>query len=236
MSLMQAYFNRVYNPVYDFTTGRLSRYSRLQSLAVDRLELKDGEHLLCVGVGTGNEIRLILQANRNVNITGVDYSRTALEKARLKALKADKDITLAFMDARKLEFASASFDKVFCFHVLDFVADGWVVTNEILRVLKPGGRFAISFPSDIEGASMGYGLMKDVVHDNLNSGKNRLLAVLGISVHLIGNLVYLPLLMRQQKLAYSRAEIESGLDSRGCKNVQIEKDDVYQDFIVSGIK
>jgi ubiquinone/menaquinone biosynthesis C-methylase UbiE len=236
MSLMQAYFNLVYNPVYDFTTGRLSRYSKLQNLAISRLELKDGERLLCVGVGTGNEIRRILQANKNVDITGIDYSRTALERARKKALKLGKKITITLMNARKLEFTDGSFDKVFCFHVLDFVTDGWVATDEILRVLKPGGRFAITFPSDREGASMGYGLMKDVVRDHLNSGKNCLLAVLEMSVHLIGNMVYLPLLLRQQKRTYSHFEIESGLGGRGCKNIQIEIDDVYQDFIVSGVK
>jgi ubiquinone/menaquinone biosynthesis C-methylase UbiE len=233
---MQAYFNLVYNPVYDFTTGRLSRYRKLQTLAVSRLELNDGERILCVGLGTGNEIRHILQANKNVNIIGVDYSKTALEKARVKALKLGKEITLTFMDARKLEFANSSFDKVFCFHVLDFVADGWLVTNEILRVLKPGGRFVITYPSDSEGPSMGYKLMKEVSHDHLYSGKNRLIAVLEMTVHLITNMVYIPLLFRTQKGAYSRPEIESKLGSMDCKNVQIEKDDIYQDFIVSGAK
>jgi ubiquinone/menaquinone biosynthesis C-methylase UbiE len=236
MSLMQAYFNLVYNPVYDFTTGRLSRYSKLQRLATARLELKDDELLLCVGVGTGNEIRHILEANNNVNITGVDYSRTALEKARKKALELGKEISFNLMDASNLEFTDARFDKVFCFHVLDFVADGWDVTNEILRVLKPGGRFVITYPSDHEGPSMGYGLMKEVAHDYLNSGKNRLLAVLDTSIHLVGNMVYIPLLLRPQKWVYSRHDIETKLKTRGCKNITFDNDDVYQDLIVSGVK
>jgi ubiquinone/menaquinone biosynthesis C-methylase UbiE len=233
---MQAYFNLVYNPVYDFTTGRLSRYSKLQRLAAARLELKDGEQLLCVGIGTGNEICHVLEANKNVDITGVDYSRTALEKACKKALKLGKEISFNLMDARKLEFTDARFDKVFCFHVLDFVEDGWVVTNEILRVLKPGGRFVITYPSDHEGPSMGYGLMKEVAHEYLNSGKNRFLAVLETSIHLIGNMAYIPLLLRPQQWVYSKYDIETKLKTRGCKNIIFDNDDVYQDFIVSGVK
>ncbi|MFC2005129.1 class I SAM-dependent methyltransferase [Chloroflexota bacterium] len=233
---MQAYFNLVYNQIYDFTTGRLSRYRKLQSLAISKLELEDGEQILCVGLGTGNEIHRVIQANRNVNIIGVDYSKTALKKARKKALKLGKKITLKLMDVRKLEFASGSFDKVFCFHVLDFVADGWSVTNEILRVLKTSGRFVITYPSDSEGPSMGYGLMKDVANDYLYSGKNRLIAVFEMTIHLITNMVYIPLLFRKQKGAYSRAEIKSKLGSMDCKNVQIEKEDIYEDFIVCGIK
>ncbi|MFC2056219.1 class I SAM-dependent methyltransferase [Chloroflexota bacterium] len=236
MGLLQVYFDLVYNPIYDFTTGRMSCYRKLQGLAVSRLELNDEERILCVGLGTGNEICHILEANKNVNIVGVDYSKAVLEKARTKALKLGKEITLAFMDARKLEFADGSFDKVLCFHVLDFVTDGWAVTNEILRVLKSGGRFAVTYPSDSEGPSMGYKLMKDVALDYLNSDKNRLLAVLEMTVHLITNMVYVPLLFRKQKGAYSRAEIENKLASMDCKNVQIEKDDIYQDFIVCGAK
>ena len=83
---------------------------------------------------------------------------------------------------------------------------------------------------------MGYKLMKDVSHDYLYSGKNRLIAVLEMTIHLITNMVYVPLLFRTQKGAYSRPEIESKLGNMDCKNVQIEKDDIYQDFIVCGVK
>ena len=51
--LMQAYFNYAYNPVYDFTTARLSRYRKLQRTCVGKLELKDNDKVLCVGLGNG---------------------------------------------------------------------------------------------------------------------------------------------------------------------------------------
>ena len=100
--LMRAYFNYAYNPVYDFTTGQLNHYRRLQERCVDKLELEDKERVLCIGVGTGNEIPHILHRNRNVSIVGVDYSRTALQRAYRKAL------ALATASAKRSKLASYS--------------------------------------------------------------------------------------------------------------------------------
>ena len=127
--LIRVYFNFVYNPVYDFTTARLNRYRRLQRTCVGKLEFRDNDAVLCVGLGTGNEIFYILQMNRNVNIVGVDYSNTALQKAYKKASGLGKEIEVLTMDARRLEFAAESFDKVLCLHVMDFVEDNRDVTR-----------------------------------------------------------------------------------------------------------
>ncbi|GAI99358.1 unnamed protein product, partial [marine sediment metagenome] len=78
--LMQAYFNFAYNPVYDFTIARLNRYRKLQERCVNKLEPEDNDRMLCVGLGTGNEISHILEMNKNVCIIGIDYSHTALQK------------------------------------------------------------------------------------------------------------------------------------------------------------
>jgi ubiquinone/menaquinone biosynthesis C-methylase UbiE len=73
--LIQTYFNIAYNQVYDFVTARLSLYRRLQERCIDKLELRNDDQVLCVGVGTGNELSRILQINENVCVTGVDYSK-----------------------------------------------------------------------------------------------------------------------------------------------------------------
>ena len=136
--LKQAYFNSVYNPVYDFTTGQLHRYYKLQKTCIDKFKFKDNDSVLCVGVGTGNEVLHILQANRNVSVIGVDYSETALHRAYAKALQLGKEIKVLNMDARYLEFSPGTFDKVLCIHVMDFLQDSRQVTNEIFRVLREG--------------------------------------------------------------------------------------------------
>jgi len=59
--LTRVYFDVVYNRVYDFTTGRLNRYRRLQRMCVGKLGLKNHDKVLCVGLGTGNEVLHILR-------------------------------------------------------------------------------------------------------------------------------------------------------------------------------
>jgi len=233
---MQAYFNYAYNPVYDFTTGRLNHYRQLQERCVNRLELKDKERVLCVGVGTGNEILHILHRNRNVSIVGVDYSRTALQRAHRKALVLGKKIELLIMDAQHLEYRAGSFDKVLCIHVMDFVQENEKVTGEILRVLKPGGHFVITYPSAKEGPRLGISLLSDSVHHSINSGKHRVRALLESLAQMLMGIVYLPLLFRPKRRAYSRSRLKAMLIRSTAGDCQIEEDTVYQDFIVYGKK
>ena len=233
---MQAYFNYAYNPVYDFTTARLNRYRKLQQRCVGKLELEDNDRVLCIGLGTGNEIFYILEMNRNVGIVGVDYSHTALQQAYKKALALGREIEVLAMDARRLEFTAGSFDKVLCLHVMDFLADNREVTSEILRVLKRGGQFVITYPSDKEGPKLGFNLLKDGIHSNLDSGKHRIKAVFEPLAQIVVGIVYLPLLFRPKKRFYSRSQLEAIITELTTRDFQIEEDPVYQDFIVYGKK
>ena len=234
--LMKAYFNFAYNPVYDFTTGRLNLYRKLQERCVGKLEFEDNDRVLCVGLGTGNEISHVLEMNRNVNIVGVDYSYTALRKAYKKALAWGKEIEVLAMDARRLEFTTGSFDKVLCIHVMDFVEENEKVTDEILRVLKNGGQFVITYPSDKEGASLGLNILKDIIRHNSNSGKPRAIAFSKSLVQMLAGTVYLPLFLRPKKISYSRHELQTMITELTTGVFQIEEDPVYQDFIVYGRK
>lgn len=232
---MQAYFNSIYNPVYDFTTAQLNRYRKLQERCISKLELRDSDKVLCVGLGTGNEVFHILQRNRNVSIVGVDYSKNALQKAYSKALIWGKEINVLIMDARHLEFAAGNFDKVLCLHVMDFVEGNEQVTSEVLRVLKNGGQFVITYPSDKEGPKLGFNLLKDSVTYNINSS-HRLRSLLTLAAQIVAGTVYLPLLFRPKRKSYSRSELEAMIAGLTTEDFQIEEDAVYQDFIVYGKK
>jgi len=233
---MQAYFNYAYNPIYDFATGRLNRYRQLQERCVDKLELKDKERVLCVGVGTGNEVLHILRRNRGVDIVGIDCSRTALRKAYMKAQRLGREIRVLTMDAKSLQFEAKSFDKVLCIHVMDFIEEDEKVTGEILRVLKPGGRFVITYPSDKEGLRLAVNLLSDGVRQSINSGKHHVRALLECLAQMLVGIVYLPLLFRPKRKSYSRGELEAMITRLTTGDCQIEEDPVYQDFIVYGEK
>lgn len=233
---MQVYFNYAYNPVYDFTTGRLDRYRQLQERCVDKFELKDKERVLCVGVGTGNEILHILHRNRNVSIVGIDYSHTALRRAYRKAQTLGKKIELLIMDARHLQFPVGSFDKVLCIHVMDFVEENEKVTGEILRVLKPRGQFVITYPSAKEGPRLGISLLRDSIRHSINSGKHRVRVFLESLTQMLVGIIYLPLLCRPKRKSYSSSELKTMLTQSTTGDCQVEEDTVYQDFIVYGRK
>ena len=233
--LMRAYFNFMYNPVYDFTTAQRGLYQRLQTRCVDKFKFHDGDRVLCAGVGTGNEVVHILRRNNKANIVGVDYSGTALRKAYRKALELDARIDVFTMEVRNLKFATETFDKVICLHVMDFIPDYEKATTEIIRVLKPGGEFVITYPSEKEGSRLGINLLKDSIHQNLGAG-NHIKGFPKFFAQTVMSTVYIPLLLRSKKRLYSCNELEAMFLKLTTGDLYIEAYPMYQDFIVYGRK
>ena len=235
--LIQNYFNLIYNPFYDFTTARLKRYQELQNTCINKLELEDNDKILCVGLGTGNEIIHILKINENVNIVGIDYSNKALQRARKKALELNKNIDLFIADAQYLEFPDASFDKVICIHVMDFIDDNIKVTNEIFRVLKDRGQFVITYPSAKEGIGLALNLLNNNINSNAANPKTHgLINTLVSPLQILAGIAYLPLLIRPKRKSYSHNELETMINQLISATFQIEEDTIYQDFIIHGEK
>jgi len=67
-ALQRVYFDLVYNPLYDATTARFSRYKTLQQKCIKALDLEEARSLLCVGLGTGNELVAALQAAPHLGV------------------------------------------------------------------------------------------------------------------------------------------------------------------------
>lgn len=135
------------------------------------------------------------------------------------------------MDAQSLEFTAGSFDTVLCLHVMDFVEDKRKTTAEILRVLKRGGQFVITYPSAKEGMKLGVNLLKDSIGHNINSGKY--ISILsGLLSTLAGGIVCIPLSFRPDQKFYSRRELEAIFSELTGGDFQIEEYPMYQDFIV----
>jgi ubiquinone/menaquinone biosynthesis C-methylase UbiE len=232
--LIHIYFDLVYNRVYDSATGKLQCYRELQQRCINKIDLRDSDRILCVGVGTGNEIVNIWERNANVKIVGVDYSDTALRKLREKAAKLDKEIETRVMDARCLKFSTGSFDKVVCIHVMDFVQEVREITSEIIRVSKDGGQFVITYPSKIEGAKLGANIIKDSFHRNVCSG-NPIAGFIKFIIQVVLGTAYLPLVIRRKK-SYTKREVQEMFSSLISGDLQMEDYPTYQDYIVYGRK
>ncbi|MFC1958283.1 class I SAM-dependent methyltransferase [Chloroflexota bacterium] len=234
--LVRAYFDYVYNPIYDFTTARLNRYHRLQKECVDKFTFNNGHKILCIGLGTGNEVIHVFKKHQNASIVGIDYSKTALKKAYRKAIILNKQIEIFNMDARCLEFETGTFDEALCIHVMDFIAEKEKVIDEILRVLKDDGQFVVTYPSSHEGLMLGLNLFKDNIRQSNISGKNPILAFFESIANILVGIIYLPLLFRPGRKAYSRTELETIISKLPMSYSEIFEDPVYQDFIVYGKK
>jgi phosphatidylethanolamine/phosphatidyl-N-methylethanolamine N-methyltransferase len=132
------YMERVYNTysgVYDFLFGKVFQSGR--ELGPELLDLFPGAKLLEVGIGTGLSLPLL---PRNIEFTGIDLSQGMLEKAQERAEEMRlRNVRLLKMDATRLEFPDASFDRVFAAYFISTVPDPVAVVKEMKRVCKPGG-------------------------------------------------------------------------------------------------
>ncbi len=97
--------------------------------------------ILEVGIGTGKNIDYL---NDKARVTGIDFSKKMLEKAKQKLTRTDrKNITLKKMDVENLDFEDNSFDYVITSSVFCSVPDPLKGLKEIKRVLKPTGKLVM---------------------------------------------------------------------------------------------
>ena len=119
----------------------------------DRLGLRPGERLLDLGCGFGRHAHEALK--RGADVVACDLARPELERvldtARVIAAEgeADPSVMAAAVqsDMTGLPFGDESFDRGIASEVLEHVPDDEAAFAELARVLRPGGRIAVTVPS-----------------------------------------------------------------------------------------
>ena len=115
-----------------------------------RLAPRPGEKILDVATGTGAVAvalgqRLTANGDGGGRVMAVDISERMLDHAYANVRRmALHNVDLHPMDAASLEFRSGYFDAVACSFGLFFVQDMVEVLREWRRVLRPGGRIALT--------------------------------------------------------------------------------------------
>lgn len=113
---------------------------------ISLLHLKDNFIVLDVATGTGEPGLTIASLLKNGSVVGTDLSENmlavAMEKAKSRELKNFETLCC---EVSELPFSNETFDAISCRMSFMLFPDIQIALDEMLRVLKPGGRLAISF-------------------------------------------------------------------------------------------
>jgi arsenite methyltransferase len=108
--------------------------------------LKAGETVLDLGAGTGFDCFLAAKkVGQKGRVIGVDMTSEMIDKARENAQKGDYDnVEFRLGEIEHLPVADNTVDAAISNCVINLAPNKYDVMKEVYRVLKPGGRAAIS--------------------------------------------------------------------------------------------
>lgn len=112
--------------------------------------------VLEVGCGRGGFATWLSKSAPQFKITALDFSGAAIEIARETASAQGAVVEFIQGDAQALPFESDSFDLVISCECMEHVPDPAKMACELARVLKPGGRLALTTPSQLNGMLIGW--------------------------------------------------------------------------------
>lgn len=115
--------------------------------SADMLNLQEDDLILEVGQGGGDHIAEIHRRYPGIRYTGIDHSHTL--HARCAENKTLQALGCEFVEGKArqhtIPFADNTFDALLAVNLIYFFNELTDVTNEYARVLKSGGRVAITF-------------------------------------------------------------------------------------------
>ena len=132
------FFDRM-APIYDAWAG--GQHGRVATRLVDLAAPVQDEHVLDVGTGTGLVANLVAPRVNPGLVIGIDLSEHMLSIARARK---EKNVQFLGMAAEHLVFRPGTFDLVTMGESLAYLADPTVGLAEAHRVLRSGGRLAVS--------------------------------------------------------------------------------------------
>jgi ubiquinone/menaquinone biosynthesis C-methylase UbiE len=137
----------IFNTAADyFDNPALSFWNRFGQRTIDRLNLQSGAKVLDVCCGTGaSAIPAAIQVGTTGSVLAIDIAESLLNLGRQKAQQQNlSNIEFRCSDFRTLGLPDGSFDAIVCVFGIFFVPDMEGALAELWRLLKPGGKLAIT--------------------------------------------------------------------------------------------
>jgi ubiquinone/menaquinone biosynthesis C-methylase UbiE len=117
----------------------------LTDLMIEQLEVGPGRRVLDVGCGVGRPAVRLAKAT-GAEVVGIAVSGEQVRRANELARREDVAYLVSFQqaDAMKLPFEDGSFDAAWALESIMHMPDRRDVLGQIERVLRPGGRMALT--------------------------------------------------------------------------------------------
>ena len=148
MGLLKSFFTNCAHP-----KGRMGRamlkfmnltHAPLTNWGLGLIEFQDGWTMLDIGCGGGATLQRLLKRSKDAQVYGIDISEESVAKARkVNAKVLDKQVFVTQGSAEMLPYKDGKFDLVTAVETGYFWPNLPNCLQEVRRVLKPGGKFAI---------------------------------------------------------------------------------------------
>ena len=119
-------------------------HAPLTNWGLKLLDVQDGWTMLDIGCGGGATLQRLLKRSKGAKVYGIDISEESVAKAKkVNAKVLDKQVFVSQGSAEKLPYLDNKFDLVTAVETVYFWPNLPDCLQEVRRVLKSGGKFAI---------------------------------------------------------------------------------------------
>lgn len=148
MGILKSFFTNCAHP-----QGRMGRamlrfmnlcHAPLTNWGLNLIDYQDGWTMLDIGCGGGATLKRLLKRSKDSQVYGIDISEESVAKARkVNAELLDKRGFVRQGSAEELPYEDGKFDLVTAVETVYFWPNLPDCLQEVCRVLKPGGKYAI---------------------------------------------------------------------------------------------
>ena len=173
------------------------------------LDLKPGLRILDVGSGPAHTtMELARRVGPSGKVTGIDINAEFIARSTQHAREAKLAMEFVHRGFPPLPFPDASFDRVFCKNVLEYVDSATDTVTEMARVTAPGG-IVVAVDSDWDMLALETGAANRQLNEQMLAASKSI----AIKEPRIGRMLYG--LMREAELTQVKVDILAGADTVG---------------------